>query len=207
MALQKTVPQYQLEELSGEEDVTLSRETHEPMNYTYVVPPGVSNLQEWGKLTFQTGKYKGHLFSEIFEKETWYVQMILSNTRLKSVDMLSFQNFCKARKKKLAQNMIQGPILPKTHARRHAAMSSGPIPDHQHQGQAKGSESEWSHVEVEPTLNPKEKQKRGYAQTKSSQPMAVEGDEQKINELQTQIAILQRELAKQQPSTDQPNTP
>ena len=127
MALRKMVPQYQLEELSGEEDCSLRRETHQPLTYQYKVPPGIHNLQQWGAECFQSGKHKGASFQDIFDKESSYVQFILSNTRLTATDMLSFQNFCKAQKKKLAQTMQQGPILPKTTSHRHSAMSSGPI--------------------------------------------------------------------------------
>lgn len=90
-------------------------------------------------------------------------------------------------------------------------MSSGAIPNKnvKYQGQAMGSEAEWSHVDSETSLSMSpEALKRGYAQTSVTSPIQWTGDQQKVQELQTQIAILQRELAQHAPQqTDQPEVP
>ncbi|CAK8990072.1 CCHC-type domain-containing protein [Durusdinium trenchii] len=214
MALKKTIPQYQLETLSGDEDEGLVQTSHQPHTYTYKVPTGIQNLHQWGVETFQSGKHKGKTFQEVYDLDSSYAQFILHNTRLTSRDMLSFQNFIKAHKKMLAREMLQRPIPPKTTAHRLSAMSSGVVPkkNAKNQGQAMSSEAEWSLGEDETSLSgPKmspEALKRGYAQTSPSSPMQWTGDQQKVQELQTQIAILQRELAQHVPQqTDQPEVP
>ena len=205
MALKKTVPQYQLEALSGDEDDGLVQESHQPHTYTYKVPTVE---------TFQSGTHRSKTFQEVYDQDSGYTQFILHNTRLTSRDMLSFQNFVKARKKMLAREMLQRPILPKATAHRHSAMSSGSLPTKKikHPGQATSSEAEWSHVEIETTLPmPKtssEALKRGYMQATPIQSNEVDGGSTKVQELQTQIAILQRELAQHSPpQTDQPEVP
>ena len=56
--------------------------------------------------------------------------------------------------------------------------------------------------------NTKDNLKRGYPQRSSPTPVKVEENSQTVQELQTQIAILQRELAKQtSPKDDLPTTP
>ena len=147
MALRKTVQQHQLDDLSGEEDAALVQETHQPHTYQYKVPAGIRNLHQWGQETFSSGKHKGKTFAETCEKDSGYAQFILHNTRLTSVDMLSFQNYVKARKKKLSQEMLQGPIMPKTHAHRHSAMSSGKLPSNVPPGPATSSETEWAQID------------------------------------------------------------
>ena len=84
MALKKTVPQYQLEALSGDEDDGLVQESHQPHTYTYKVPTVE---------TFQSGKHRSKTFQEVYDQDSGYTQFILHNTRLTSRDMLSFQNF------------------------------------------------------------------------------------------------------------------
>ena len=212
MALRKTVPQLQLDELSGEEDAALVQETHQPHTYQYKVPAGIRNLHQWGLETFQSGKHKGKTFAETYEKDSGYAQFILHNTRLTSVDMLSFQNYVKATKKKLSQEMLQGPIMPKTQAHRHSAMSSGRLPNKVPPGPATGSEAEWIPIDPLSLSSPEkptsETHKRGYSQTMVPTQMVIEENSEKVNELQTQIAILQRELAKQKaPQSNDPQTP
>ena len=130
MALQQMVPQYQ-------EDATLTSKTSNE-KFTYVLQKGIQNLFQWGQETFESGKHKTKEFQEIYQNDPQYVQYILSNQRLVSNDMRSFQNFCKAMKKKESQKTVkQGPI---------------PIRKSKTPSTASRADSEWLPIEAEPPM-------------------------------------------------------
>lgn len=141
------VPQYQLEELSGEEDEALVQETHQPHAYQYKVPAGVRNLHQWGQETFSSGKHKGKTFAETFKKDSGYVQFIVHNTRLTSTDMLSFQNYTKA----MSSGKLPNRVQPRT--------------GNQLRGRVDACRSSIIDQPIEDT----EKNKRGYSTTTPSQ--------------------------------------
>ena len=197
MAMKKTMAQHSVEdELSGEEDPTLMSATRQALDYTYMIPPGMTSLKQWGQEKMTTGKHAGQSFDVLFETDTNYVNFILHHKRLTGVDMRSFQNYCMARRKKEAE-ASQMPVM-KT------------------KGKA-STESEWSHIDWEtmeymeahqtqgPMTKTTEKipagskgtpHKRALPKAKDEKPMTIEPNPQHIQALQTQIAVLQRELAR-----------
>ncbi|CAK9030033.1 unnamed protein product [Durusdinium trenchii] len=189
MALKKMVPQFQLEELSGEEDLSLTSKASDE-KLTYSQPKGIHNLLQWGQETFESGKHKKKAFNEVFQNDPQYVQYILANTRLVANDMRSFQNYCKAMKKKMSQQMVtQGPIPVRKSAT--STMSNK-------------TDSEWVPIDVESPmpgtkmLESTPDKKRSLAEPPSTSSMLVEPNYQRAQELRTQMAILQRELDRQE---------
>ncbi|CAK9016316.1 unnamed protein product [Durusdinium trenchii] len=200
MAMKKTMAHHSTEdELSGEEDPTLVSETRQALDYTYMIPPGMTSLKQWGQEKMSTGKHAGQSFDVLFEMDANYVNFILRHKRLTGVDMRSFQNYCMARRKKEAE-ASQMPV------RKTKGKSS--------------TESEWSHIDWEtmeyteymeahqtqgPMTKTTEKSpasskgtphKRALPKAKDEKPMTIEPNPQHIQALQTQIAMLQRELAR-----------
>ena len=195
--MRKTMAHHSVEdELSGEEDPTLMSATRQALDYTYMIPPGMTSLKQWGQEKMSTGKHAGQSFDVLFEMDANYVNFILHHKRLTGVDMRSFQNYCMARRKKEAE-ASQMPV------RKTKGKSS--------------TESEWSHIDWEtmeymeahqtqgPMTKTTEKSpasskgtphKRALPTAKDEKPMTIEPNPQHIQALQTQIAVLQRELAR-----------
>ena len=159
-------------------------------------PTGNDQPQAVGTGENEHGKHAGQQFEVLFEMDTNYVNFILHHKRLTGVDVRSFQNYCMARRKKEAE-ASQMPVM-KTKGK-------------------SSTESEWSHIDWEtmehmearqtqgPMTKTTEKtsagskatsHKRALPKGKEEKPMTIEPNQQHIHALQTQIAVLQRELAR-----------
>lgn len=163
-------------------------------------PPGIKNLEGWGQVKAPSGKHQGKSFQHIYEEDKMYVNHLWNRSAVSSW-VRSFQLYCRHRRtaseeawnrakeanpgwEKWGQEQRpttprQMPVLPKT---------SSP------------SAHSWTMVDPPKT--------EGYMKTENKRPkeaetefeedqMNVEKDPAKIQQLQTQIAILQRELSKE----------
>lgn len=211
---------YLTRELNVEVDQFLWRSTtHGELNEDDLrKPPGIKNLEAWGNVKAPSGKRSGKTFRQIYEEEKMYMNQIWNRSAVTSW-VRSLQLYGRHRraasleatkrameanpdwekeenaKLKAIQNQWQGwrPASPK------ASPEKGPQTPSQMPITPASSHS-W--VMVSP------KQTEGYMKTENKRPkevekemmsdnMSVERDPEKIQQLQTKIAILQRELNKE----------
>ena len=169
-------------------------------------PPEVTTLREWGQLTLPEGKHKGKTFSEAFKDQNYVFQ--LRNRKGVSQWVKNFQMYGRARvqadyeqsQKLFAQGIpVTVDMLNQMDVGRHQTqvtvkMKSTPV-------QKDPIESnQWIEVEgVKPSKTEVGK-KRTTSPSGSealTSPMPTEPNVEKIQQLQAQIALLQRELAKE----------
>jgi hypothetical protein len=146
-------------------------------------PPGVTTLEEWGKIHAPSGKHSGKTFQEIFDQDPNYVFQ-LRNRRGVSAWVRNFQMYARARNEIINRNLQverqqQMPIQPKA---------------------TPGINKEWTAVHCPRTpaevgTSKKGELKRSASEEKSE--MNIEKNQDKITDLQTKIAVLQRELARE----------
>eukprot|EP00435_Cladocopium_sp_Y103_P026577 s2051_g6.t1 len=186
---------YLTTDLSLPEDETLGfQSTHWNIG-NISKPPGIHTLEEWGQLRAPSGKYPGQTFEEIFQKDQVYVHHMW-NRRGVSTWVRSFQMYCRAVRKFEPtpdhHRMQQAPVAPKTMSR----PKSMPQQSSQQSSSPPSSLSEWIPVgSTSPRL--KNENKRSMAESKSSAEMKVEPNQDRVEVLRTQIAIMQRELQKE----------
>lgn len=189
-------------ELSGEEDPVLAISGQDPSAAMkeYKVPPGIQNLAQWGTLTFSEGKYENLSFSHVFETEKKYVKW-MSNRKVVKPCFLSFQNYVIAREKQ--ESKLMTAMQPKAMA--NAKTKS--FGNRKTQGYLKEGEWDVIHLDnkmpgtssTERTCGSQTKRSAMASITPPTTPasMTLETDPQKVHRLQAQIAILQRELARE----------
>ena len=155
-----------------------------------VRPPGVENLRQWGNMKLPEGKHKGKTFLETVENDYQYSTWMVNHKTLSSDWAKSFQEFVKAWTQMTA-NTVQGSPVPK-------AMSKG-------KNSTKSSnQNDWSETEEELILVSQDPRTEGSVplSSKRSLPaemgneMMTEFEQDRVSQLQGQIAVLQRELAK-----------
>ncbi|CAE7344232.1 unnamed protein product, partial [Symbiodinium natans] len=113
------------QQLSGEEDTNLVKEKLVLEKYrtaTFVKPPGIGTLREWGEVVLPEGKHKQSTHAQVFNKDMAYAALMARKTSLTSPWALSFKNYCIARFQKAAEVKHHGettapkgqrPVLPK----------------------------------------------------------------------------------------------
>lgn len=182
--------------LTMEEDPGLRTNQHYANAVNTVInrPPGVTSLREWGEMRIPSGKYQGKTYEEAAQ-DYGYVNQIW-NRRAVSGWLRSLQMYFRARRQAEAdwEKRQQPVIQPKAKALSSAPPMSTPI-----------DEAPWVKVNMSPRastsqMTPPSSEKSKKRQPESSQTkpasMTVEADPDRIQQLQTQIAVLQRELAR-----------
>lgn len=192
-------------QLSGDEDATLGRTDHRGTSgyqgKTYKTPPGISNLREWGEERILSGKMAGKSFKKIFEEHPDYVNQMRNRAKLSPL-FQSFQYYIHAREKyevRYHQEMMTQPQpMAKSTPEKKKGVAKGEVKN-RNQMTASGS---WEVVttsdnqeENKGSSTTKRNSSKMTEQTPASRPMAT-GDQHQVQQLQTQIAILQRELAR-----------
>lgn len=171
----------------------------EDQNLTYMTkveeveiyrPPGIHSLRQWGQMKLPEGKHKGKSFLETVEKDYQYAQWIDKNKSLTSDWARSFQGFVRAWNQ-MTMNTVQGVSTP-------CPMAKGKVSGKKTPG------DDWSEAEEELILVQETGRsggklptsgKRGYPIEKT-EGMEMEVNAELVAQLQCQIAVLQRELAK-----------
>lgn len=159
-------------------------------------PPGVQSLAEWGQQVIPSGKHAGKNFETMYEKDKMYVNQMVNRNGV-SPWVKSFQQYCKTRRAASHERCLQEyqerqaqqareqqmPVVPKSMAYPKSRVSS--------------SKDEKDHG-WEPVDFPVNHGVKRSSPKKEPEPMDCHKDTDKIAQLQTQIAILSRELAKEQ---------
>lgn len=222
---------YLKQALTAPVDASLqSQQQHHEMPAVLTRPPGVATLEEWGRTRVPSGKHPGKTFAEIYETDRAYMRQMWNRKAVSSWTR-SFQLYCRHRRDKSIENQeretreqsLQMPISPHMTPEVQELIAAGGAPwftprtNAQHIAAKAKSKSTMvppksSPEFVEETgrekINMEEKNnKRGYPQ--SSMPtMEIQPNEDRVRELNTQIAVLQRELQLEiqgRPSTGEGN--
>ena len=181
MAQSKPSP-YMTSELQMPEDQTLWVKDQYTAAGEIMKPPGIQTLEEWGQVRAQAGKHPGKTFAEIYDKDPCYLFQ-LKNRKGVSAWVRSLQMYTRARLEITNQALEkdrQMPLLP-TKGQRSKKVEEGWT-----------EVAQSSNQEVHRTKNDL---KRPAEEEQSD--MAVEASPERVIELQTKIAILQRELEKE----------
>ena len=178
---------YLAAELQVPEDQSLAFQAQMGSMSEMTKPPGINNLLEWGQILAPSGKHPGKSFAQIYVEDPNYVFQ-MKNRKGVSPWVKSFQQYCRARidaEHQERMKTMQMPIKPQPKGQSRQTDSS--------------AASEWIQVESHNTQDKNTKKKpenkRPVEVPKTS--MSVDQDTEKIQELQTKIAILQRELDQQ----------
>ena len=147
-------------------------------------PPGIQTLEEWGRVRAQAGKHPGKTFAEIYDMDPCYLSQLRNRTGV-SAWVKSLQMYTRARLEivnKELEKERQMPVKPKK-------VSEKTQPEEGWTEIASQSSNTKSSGKIKTDLKrPAEEEQ---------QEMRVEACPQRVNDLRTQIAILQRELEKE----------
>ena len=181
---------YLAAELQVPEDNSLAFQAQMGYMSEMTKPPGINNLLEWGQILAPSGKHPGKSFAQIYVEDPNYVFQ-MKNRKGVSPWVKSFQQYCRARidaEHQERMKTMQMPIKPQQKAQSQQVPSS--------------VENEWIQVghqqSSDKNTKKKTENKRPVEDPKTA--MSVDQDSEKIQELQTKIAILQRELDHQRSS-------
>lgn len=187
---------YLEQNLSGDEDpgLQMQKTYMTSPSQDYNVPPGIRNLRQWGSLVIPSGKNQGKSFSQVFEMDKSYVYQI-RNRRAVSSWLRSFQNFVIAREKYEMKNQTPVPPVTAQYVTSTALPRRAALP----KAAPKMEKPEDWQVIPEVEIVKKEKNKRPNEPSKnaSSSMMPTDPNPERVRLLQTQIAVLQRELARE----------
>ena len=204
--------------LSGDEDPGLQTNQmyQNSPGQSYNVPPGIQNLQQWGELKAPSGKHQGKSFNQIYGEDRAYLNQI-RHRRAVSAWLRSLQNYLYAREKyetkyqipvpPMVSHYVTPPNQPKGKAQPKGAAAPMMAPK---MTSKVGQTEDWQLISGKETPK-KETVKRSSEsiQSTSSALMPTEPNPERVRALQTQIAVLQRELARetQVPSEEVENPP
>lgn len=179
------------EDLSGEEDLALGSSHMDMQKVKYKMPQGVRNLKQWGEEILPQGKHQGLSFDQAFVNHQEYVNYMRTR-KVTSPWAMSFQNYILAREKHQSRALQEE----KQKGRTSGYLRVDPTPLSKPKSKNKketSTDKEWDVITERGAMS---SLKRPSTST-SSQSMQAESDPVKISQLQAQIAILQRELAKE----------
>ncbi|CAL1155944.1 unnamed protein product, partial [Cladocopium goreaui] len=174
-------------------------------------PPGISTLREWGQLKVPSGKFGGKTFEQA-HSDLCYVRQMW-NRKAVSAWVRSFQMYCRARSQatheyayKMQEQGIEVDLvkhLSQVSTGANSSFNAEPKPISKPKTpigvtQEKDKAGEWIKIEEEmkSTNEHSRAPKRVNSKPKAS-AMAVEPNHHRVQEIRTQIAILERELAKE----------
>ena len=186
------------DELSGEEDPTMMLSTHQALNYTYMIPPGMTSLRQWGQEKLVSGKHSGQPFDLTFETDQNYELCQLhplSQTpdsgrpqELPELPHGASQEGSKGQSDAHGGEVSKGTFLGGQRVERdrmgnHESSEGEDSGTHQDQG------------EGQPSIQLGQQAEPSAREGGEEKPMTIELGHQQIQALQTQIVVLQRELA------------
>lgn len=195
-------PQFYEYRLTMEVDPGLQSRQHYAGAVNQVIqrPPGVCSLGEWGAMVIPSGKFQGKSYEEAAQDDG-YVNQIW-NRRAVSAWLRSFQMYARARRQAEAEWSRQQQQVIKPGNQNQGLM---PTPKAMSPVKMPSEDAPWVKVNMEPAPSPS-KPKAGSPETmKRRQPeessssvkaMQTTPDPDRINQIQAQIAVLQRELAR-----------
>jgi hypothetical protein len=175
-------------------------------------PPGVSTLRDWGQLKMSSGKHGGKTFEQA-HTDLCYVRQMWNRKEV-SAWVRSFQMYCRARSQmtseyafKMQEMGVEVDLVglqTQVTTANSSSHSAAPKPISKPKAvaqlsQSKASQEEWINIEeeVQTKSEPRRTTKRGSSKPKTTS-MATEINATRVQELRTQIAILQRELAREE---------
>ena len=175
-----------------------------------VKPPGVETLREWGEQILSGGKYAGRKFADVLAIDAGYVEFMKKKTDCTSAWALSFHNYVLAMEKHGLPS-TQAPIPPvgsqsvimkakQTWIENGAAVTDWDIVDDMKA--SRSSEIQMGTTSLASGANPV---KRMNPSQETTQKMKVDMDKEtweRVQQIQTQITILQRELSHLMPAED-----
>ena len=161
-----------------------SRLTEPVPEVKIVRPPGVTTLEEWDALVLMDGKHRGKSFRQAYLLDVTYRKFMGSNPKLKEPWALSYQNYVRAR-----EALERQQISEKTEELL------------KQKGIFRWPETAEDEGEYWETVEEARQDVLGRTELKrsSDEPvsgMTVEANPEVIQQLQTQITILQRELSR-----------
>ena len=190
---------YLVQDLSGAEDPGLqSNQTYmDATGLQYQVPPGIKNLQQWGEIKVPSGKQQGQTFSEVYDNHPCYIFQI-RNRKAVSPWLRSLQNYVIARQKyqlkhpgQIPQTQVGYPSTSQTSTQKRSMGAKGK------------EEQEWEVIAktTAQSSNAKKPQSSKRSTTALASPdrakMTVEPNAERVQQIKTQIALLERELARE----------
>ena len=165
--------------------------------HQYQVPPGIKNLQQWGEIEVPSGKQQGQTFSEVYDNHPCYIFQI-RNRKAVSPWLRSLQNYVIARQKyqlkhpgQIPQTQVGYPSTSQTSTQKRSMGAKGK------------EEQEWEVIAktAAQSSNAKKPQSAKRSTTALASPdrakMTVEPDAERVQQIKTQIALLERELARE----------
>ena len=159
-------------------------------------PPGVETLRQWGQIVIPSGKHAGQSFAET-HSDMCYVHQVW-NRKAVSPWLRSFQMYCRMRQHAAPTSEEIFDKVEKEPQKTAAAMAApkGMIKINESKMSPPAQNSEWTKIESSAAVSSEtnRKPKRGSA-TGSTTGMETEINHQRVQELKTQIAILERQRA------------
>ena len=146
-------------------------------------PPGIHSLRQWGQMVLGGGKHKGMTFQQAIEMDPEYGNWI-KNHQVTSEWAKSFQEFSKAWQHMTMTN-VQAPVLKSKAMVKTAAQPPRSV----------WSEDEEELVVIPSTASSTMTSGKRPAAEETAVPMTAEISTEHVQQLQTQIAVLQRQLA------------
>ncbi|CAL1139692.1 unnamed protein product [Cladocopium goreaui] len=191
--------------------------THGDLPQALVRPPDINTLTDWGYLKAPSGKHASKSFAAIYELDQGYVNQMW-NRRGVSSWVRSFQMYSRARRaaseeakrrgRQGSPSTSQGPPMtpPQMPVPPMSSMASNTVPQPISQGKLKEKDKqsdleEWTQIPVETSV-PCEGNKGKRVLDNPTTKMETQPNKEKIVQIQTQIAILQRELQKETSGTE-----
>eukprot|EP00435_Cladocopium_sp_Y103_P052633 s419_g16.t1 len=205
---------YLKQELTAPIDPGLQiQQQHQEMPAELTRPPGVATLEEWGCTRTPSGKHQGKKFSEIYEEDRACVNQMWNRKAVASW-VRSFQLYWRHRRAASVENQeretkaagLQMPLNPHMTPEVRELIAAGGAPwfsprtNAEYMAKAKAkkaakpttprvshaTEPGWQKIDTE-----EKNHKRGYPSS-SAPTMEIQPNEDRVRDLQTQIALLQR---------------
>ena len=187
--------------LSGQEDATLDESQINLQHFlemSYVRPPNVGSLREWGQELLVSGKRRTLTFEAAFGKDMPYAVYMARKITLTSVWARSFQNFAIAKFKALAKQKLQKDMEDKSRSRKPDSITKDPettkpVPEDDEWKLCPAQEPTSSATGSSSEAMVSHRSKRASAGTTSG-PMKEDMTAEQRLDLLTKQALLRREL-------------
>ena len=199
------VPSYLDRMLTTPTDPTLQTSTsHDALPEVLMRPPGINTLTDWGRTVAPSGKHATKTFAAIYEDDRMYVKQ-LWNRRGVSSWVRSFQLYCRERRaaslerQRLTRGEEQSPPrVPPTEQKPIPKMANVIFQRNKkgYVGTPTREEADWIQIPIDQPVTGENKNGK-REMTPGTSSMETQVDQEKVHKLQTQIAILQRELQKE----------
>lgn len=169
-------------------------------------PPGILTLREWGKLILPSGKHAGKTYLEGYQDKGYVHQ--LRNRNAVSTWVVSFQMFCMAMEEKRIQEVRDQQAAMDAQVKNQEKVKSYPKPSQGPVAKTKKPPTTTDHGWEKVEMTSGTSGKRGATDSSTTESdqekkMSMEPNPHRVQQLNEQIAMLQRELARETQSEDQ----